>query len=272
VDLIGPYTLKDKTGTVILDFMCLTMIDPATGWFEIIELPTTDVQYVKKGKEIVEVILDKSSACISKLFNKQWLSRYPRPMYIVYDNGSEFKLHFRDLCDSYNIKRKPTTVKNPQANAILERVHGVFADMMRTSGIEGSDDLSPETVDDFIVNAAWAIRSTHHTVLRSTPGAAVFGRDMLFDVPFLADWTAIGRRRQELVDRDAERKNKLRVDYDYAVGQKVTIKSDGILRKSEDKNTGPYVITQVHTNGTVRIQRGSVSERLNIRRIDPYFE
>ena len=64
----------------------------------------------------------------------------------------------------------------------------------------------------------------------------------------------------------------MRVDYDYAVGQKVTIKSDGILRKSEDKNTGPYVITQVHTNGTVRIQRGSVSERLNIRRIDPYFE
>ena len=272
VDCIGPYTLKDKTGTVILDFMCLTMIDPATGWFEIIELPATEVQYVKKGKEIVEVILDKSSACISKLFNKQWLSRYPRPMYIIYDNGSEFKLHFKELCDSFNIKRRPTTVKNPQANAILERVHGVFADMLRTSGLEGSDDLSPETVDDFIVNAAWAIRSTHHTVLRSTPGAAVFGRDMLFDVPYLADWTEIGRRRQKLVDRDTERKNRLRVDYDYTVGQKVTIKSDGILRKSEDKNTGPFVITQVHTNGTVRIQRGSVSERLNIRRIDPYFD
>jgi hypothetical protein len=272
VDCIGPYTLKDKTGTVILDFMCLTMIDPATGWFEVIELPCTEVQYVRKGKEIVEVIIDKSSACISKLFNKQWLSRYPRPMYIVYDNGSEFKLHFKDLCDSYNIKRRPTTVKNPQANAILESVHGVFADMLRTSDLEGSDDLSAETVDDFVVNAAWAVRSTHHTVLGSTPGAAVFGRDMLFDIPFLADWTEIGRRRQKLVDRDTERKNRLRVSYDYAVGQKVTIRSDGILRKAEDKNTGPYVITQVHTNGTVRIQRGSVSERLNIRRIDPYHE
>jgi hypothetical protein len=29
VDLIGPYTLKCKDGTVI-DFMALTMIDPAT--------------------------------------------------------------------------------------------------------------------------------------------------------------------------------------------------------------------------------------------------
>ena len=43
MDLIGPYTLKEKDGTEI-DFMCLTMIDPASSWFEIVELPiTTDV-------------------------------------------------------------------------------------------------------------------------------------------------------------------------------------------------------------------------------------
>ena len=38
VDLIGPYTLKGKDKTQI-DFMCVTMIDPATSWFEIVELP-----------------------------------------------------------------------------------------------------------------------------------------------------------------------------------------------------------------------------------------
>ncbi len=38
VDLIGPYTLNGKDGSSI-DFMCLTMIDPATSWFEIVELP-----------------------------------------------------------------------------------------------------------------------------------------------------------------------------------------------------------------------------------------
>jgi hypothetical protein len=37
VDLIGPYTLNGKDGSSI-DFMCLTMIDPATSWFEIVEL------------------------------------------------------------------------------------------------------------------------------------------------------------------------------------------------------------------------------------------
>ena len=39
VDLIGPYTIKGRDGK-IMDFMCLTMIDPASGWFEVVELPT----------------------------------------------------------------------------------------------------------------------------------------------------------------------------------------------------------------------------------------
>ncbi len=38
VDLIGPYTLNGKDGSSI-NFMCLTMIDPVTSWFEIVELP-----------------------------------------------------------------------------------------------------------------------------------------------------------------------------------------------------------------------------------------
>jgi hypothetical protein len=37
VDLIGPYTLKGKDGTVI-DFTALTMINPITSWFKIVEL------------------------------------------------------------------------------------------------------------------------------------------------------------------------------------------------------------------------------------------
>ena len=42
VDLIGPYTLKGKDGTQI-DFMCLTMIDPASSWFELVELPVMEI-------------------------------------------------------------------------------------------------------------------------------------------------------------------------------------------------------------------------------------
>ena len=31
-----------------MDVMCLTMIDPATAWLDIVELPTRDITYVRK--------------------------------------------------------------------------------------------------------------------------------------------------------------------------------------------------------------------------------
>jgi len=89
--------------------MCVAMIDPATGWFEIIELPLTSVTVTREGEEITEIIIDKSSASVANLFHKQWLSRYPRAKHIIYDNGSEFKLSFQTLCKTYGLERKLTT-------------------------------------------------------------------------------------------------------------------------------------------------------------------
>jgi hypothetical protein len=89
VDLIGPYTLKDKDG-LIIDFMCLTMIDPTTSWLEILELPAvaqeTTVPPAGKGKKakfnintkVAEPYFNKSSAQISTLVYKTWFGRYPR--------------------------------------------------------------------------------------------------------------------------------------------------------------------------------------------------
>ena len=106
VDLIGPYTLKGKDGTQI-DFMCLTMIDPASSWFKIVELPVMETitpivnkQGTKTHKITKENYFDKTSTMISHLVIKTWFSRHPRCQNIIYDNGSEFKLHFEDLCDS----------------------------------------------------------------------------------------------------------------------------------------------------------------------------
>ena len=269
VDLIGPYTIKGKDKTK-LDFMCLTMIDPASSWFEMVELPLSEVEkLVGKNVETSE-IFNKTSKQIATLVNKSWFSRYPRPRNIIYDNGSEFKLHFRDLCESYGLKRKPTTIKNPQANAILERVHQVIMGMLRTAEIDMNDTVSEEHISDFIADASWAIRSTYHTVLKASPGAAIFGRDMLFDIPYIADWYKIGEYRQKQTDINTARENSRRYDFDYVIGGKVLVRKDGILRKSESRFTGPYTITQVHTNGTIRIQRGSCSERVNIRRVTPY--
>ncbi len=153
--------------------------------------------------------------------------------YMIYDNGSEFKLHFCDLCKTYGIKGKPTSIKNPQANAILERIHAVFTNMLRTAKLDMAELVNASNINIFLADAAWAIRSTHHTVLKASPGAGIFRRDMLFDIPFIADQKTIGEHRQRLTDHNTDRKNEGRIDYDYKVGQKIPVRNKGILRKDK---------------------------------------
>jgi hypothetical protein len=221
----------------------------------------------------VEEIFNKTSECIARLVNKTWLSRYPRCCYIIYNNGRQFKLNFEYLCEIYDIKRKPTTIKNPQANAILERLHQILGQMLRTSELNVAETITPDDIDVFLDNVAWAICSTCHTVLKTSPSAEIFGRNMLFNIPFIADWNKIGDYRQCQTDLDTACINSKQVDYDYKVGDKVLVTQEGILRKAESPYIKePWTITTVHTNGTIRIQGRTQSERINIRRVIPFID
>ncbi len=229
---------------------------------------TTCLDYTKDAE-----IFDKTSAQISNLVYKCWFSRYPCCRYMIYDNASEFKLHFRALCKTYGITHKPTSIKNPQANAILEHMHAVFTNMLHTAELDMAESVNASDIDIFLADAAWAIRSTCHTVLKASPGAAIFGRNILFDTPFIADWKAIGEHRQRLTDHNTDRKKEGRIDYDYKVGQKILARNKGILRKAQSTwQKDPWTITTVHTNGNITVQCGNKEERLNIRRVLPLVE
>jgi hypothetical protein len=133
--------------------------------------------------------------------------------------------------------------------------------------------VNASDIDVFLSDAAWAIRYTYHTVLKASPGAAIFGRDMLFDIPFIADWQKIGEYRQRLTDLGNARENKSRIVYDYKVGQIVLLRKECILRNAESRwHKKPWLITTVHRNGTITVQRGNKLERMNIRRVKPFIE
>jgi len=118
----------------------------------------------------------------------------------------------------------------------------------------------------------WAICSTCHTVLKASPGAAFFGRDMLFDIPFLADWNKIGDHRQCQTDLNTECENCSRRDWDYKVDAKVLLRKDGIIRKSEGQyECDPWTITSVHTNEAIRFNADQKSKQLIIRRVTPFL-
>ncbi len=50
----------------------------------------------------------------------------------------------------HGIKRNPTSVKNPQANAILECVHAVKGTMLRTSELNIAEMVKPSDIDIFL--------------------------------------------------------------------------------------------------------------------------
>ena len=132
--------------------------------------------------------------------------------------------------------------------------------MLHTTEIDMATSVDPSDIDAFLTNAAWAIRSTYHTVLKVSPGAAIFGRDMLVNIPFLADWNKIGEYRQHQTDRNTERENRPCRDWDYKIGDQVLRIKDGILHKGESRyESDPLTITSVHTNGTM-VQCGTKSE------------
>ena len=64
--------------------------------------------------------------------------------------------------------------------------------MLCTADRDMANTVNESDIVDFLTNATWALCITNHTVLNTLPGAAIFGRDMLFNIPFMADWKQIG--------------------------------------------------------------------------------
>ena len=75
--MIGPYKIGQGRNETTL--YCLTMIDPATGWFEIAEVPT------RRADNIVNIL------------EFSWLTCYPWPTEIIMDRGKEFQAEVSDI-------------------------------------------------------------------------------------------------------------------------------------------------------------------------------
>ncbi|CAB9510525.1 Retrotransposon protein [Seminavis robusta] len=220
----------------------------------------------------VDLVERPSADCCQKALDDAWINMYPRPHYIGFDNGKEFKSVFEELVENYGLTKKPSSPYNPQANGIVERVHQVLGNMLRTFELEEEELDGHDPWSSFLSAAAYAIRSTYHTTLEATPAELIFGRNMLLPVQFKADWEAIRARRQAMINKNNERENSKRIAHTYSIGDMVSKARPGILRKLRRKRDGPFTVTHVYTNGTIRIRQGAISERINIRRVQPFSE
>ena len=65
-----------------------------------------------------------------------------------------------------SIKTKPSSKRNPQANAILERAHGTIGNMIRTYDVENIELDEDDPFAGLVSAVGFAIRSTYHTTLQ----------------------------------------------------------------------------------------------------------
>ena len=104
--------------------------------------------------------------------------------------------HIKDVC---------TSAKNPQANAVCERMHQTVGNVLRTL-LHGEPPqniaTAKEFVDEALSIAMHAMRVGIHTTLGSSPGNLVFNRDMFLNIPLIADWHAITLRREHLINEN----------------------------------------------------------------------
>ncbi len=260
IDLIGPYQFGSKEKGTDVTLHCLTMIDPATGLFEIAEIP------------------EKKADVIANILEMTWLTRYPWPKYVIADRGKEFMREVRDMLrHDYNISRRLITTRNPQANSMCERAHKTLHAMIASKQIRDVTDLDEKLKWEGILAAVrFAMRATVHTTTNATPSQLVFNRDAIHNVGFQANWQYIRQRKQRLILQNNKRENAGRVPYTYKPGDRVLVLEDPKRKYGPtDRYSGPYTVTAVKDNGTAVVQqttpRGGVrSQTWNIRNLHPY--
>ena len=253
--MIGPWTIKTQNGKKNT-FSALTIIDTATNLCEIIRIE------------------NKTAFHVGAQFEMAWLSRYPKPLHCIYDAGGEFLGYaFQRVLHNYGIQGHASTVKNPQSNSIVEHVHQTIGNCIRAQIHDypvQNMQRARETVDTALATAQYAVRTTIHKTLKLSPGAIAFGRDMLLNIPLIADFKLLRDRRQAVINANLAKENKRRIQHDYQPGDQV-LKAVWEPTKLEPRFEGPYTLTKVHVNGNVTMQvTPHTTERLNVRRIKPY--
>ena len=183
VDIIGPYIVRIEAcdDPIILKF--LTVIDLSTGWFEM-------VQYNYK-----------QSDTLANLVEQTWLCQYPRPTIIAYNRGNEFLGRaFKNnlIKNRYGIKAKCATTANPQVNSILEIIYQVISNLVHMFDCQNNYLYNYDPWSGILLAMDFVVQITYHTNLPATPVQLVFGRNMISNTPFVADWEAIRTKMTNL--------------------------------------------------------------------------
>ena len=86
-----------------------------------------------------------------------------------------------------------------------------------------------------------------------------------------ADWNAIRKHTQDIINSSNNRENKNRIYYTYKPGDYVTMAVTGIRPTLSPPQKGTFKIIEAHANATHTIELETfMTDRVNTRREQPY--
>jgi transposase InsO family protein len=128
-------------------------------------------------------------------FENIWLARYPRPLKCIHDQGTKFiGTDFQAVLRCAGIQDVPTTVRNPQANPVCERLHQSVGNTLRilfNANPPTNVTNVVEMIDAALATALHAACSAIHRTLGVSPKGMVFHQDMFLDIPLLTNFRLI---------------------------------------------------------------------------------
>ena len=146
---------------------------------------------------------DKQAITVDNLVEQTWLTRYPWPTTMTFDKGKEFMGEFAlMISNDYGITKHGATVRNPQANAIIERIHQTIGNIIRTFQMHSTSPDERNPWKGVLAATMFATRATYHTTLKATPMQLVFGRDAILNTTFEANWALIKEQKQKQIRRN----------------------------------------------------------------------
>jgi hypothetical protein len=154
------------------------------------------------------------------------------------DHGQEFMGEVIDLLKESGIVQKVITMRNPQANAMVECPSNNSQHDMHTKLAKQGRPAR--------------MHATIHMTNHASPTQLVFGCNHFLNVNFEADWQYIKHCKQCMIVQNNKHKNAKRTPHQYNIGDKVLVQADPSCKHGEDKYLPvPHMVTHVYDNNTL---------------------
>ena len=101
-------------------------------------------------------------------------------------------------------------------------IHQTIENIIRIFDV--SNIVNNDPWSDIPAATMFAVRATYHTTLQAYPMQIVFGWYTILEIKYVSDWEHIRQRKQLRINHNNKRKNMLRNNHQYKVGDKILVK------------------------------------------------